>query len=214
VLHSPQLAEQWQLLEEHEYTKAFQQTMAMLESLSGPDRRDAERLLGWVCYRQQQYAQASLWFKKACQGSDWADDWLNLAISAAKQGQLELSDQALEQVRLCQQAARYAQAPGLYLQLLAYARVLSDAGEHTRVVALLDELALAYRRVGSTDTTLLYVLRLPFLSSFLALALSHFARQGQEEPGQAWLEALEVALDKDGQRQVAKAIEKLRRGEA
>jgi tetratricopeptide (TPR) repeat protein len=207
--HSPQLAEQWQLLAVSEYTKAFQQTLALSEGLSGADRRDAERLLGWVCYRQQQYAQASLWFKKACAGSDWADDWLNLAVSAARQGQWEWSEQAVEQVRLCQQAARYAQEPGLYLQLLAYARALSDVGEHTRVLALLDELALVYRRVGSADTTLLYVLRLPFLSSFLALAVSHFRRQDKEAEGQAWLEALGVALDKDGQRRVAKAVEEL-----
>jgi tetratricopeptide (TPR) repeat protein len=207
--HSPQLAAQWELLEQGEYAKAFQQTMALSDGLSGPHRRDAERLLGWVCYRQQQYAQASLWFKKACSGSDWADDWLNLAISTARQGQWTLSDQALEQVRLCQQAARYAQEPGLYLQLLAYARTLSDVGEPARVQVLLDELVSAYRRVGSADTTVLYVLRLPFLSSFLTLAVTHFRRQDNEDEGKVWLLALGAALDEEGQRRVAKAVEEL-----
>ncbi|MBM4430945.1 MAG: hypothetical protein FJ026_11455 [Chloroflexi bacterium] len=209
-MHSPRLANQWLLLEQHEYGQAFRETSALLDSLQGPDLRDAQRLLGWVCYRQQQYGQAILWFRKACQGSDESGDWLNLAVAAARQGNQELAEQAIEQVRLCQQAARYAQEPGLYPQLLAYARAQSQAGQHERVLALLEELAAAYRRVGSADTTLLYVLRLPFFSSFLELVVSHFRRQDKLAAGQDWLAALSPALDEEGRRRVTNALERLR----
>ncbi len=206
---SEALQRQWALYDNKQYEPAFAETLSLLEELSGADLRDAHRLLGLASLRQRQYPQASLWLKKACQGSDDSSDWLNLATSAALQGQREASLEAFEQVRFIQQAAKYKQGPGFYHQLLWYASALCDGGQHDLLRPLLDELAQAYRRIHDTDTTLLYVLNMPFLSSTLALALRHFDAAGKHPDGVAWLQALGEGLDDEGQQQVANAVTEL-----
>lgn len=210
---SEALLRQWTLYENKQYERAFEETLSLLEKLSGADLRDAQRLLGLTSLRQRQYPQASLWLKKACQGSDDSADWLNLASSAALQGHRQLSAEAFEQLRLIQQVARYQQGPGFYRQLLWYASALCDAGEHDLLRPLLDELAQAYRRIHDTDSTQLYVLKLPFLSSMLALAVRHFDAAGKRHDGLVWLQALGETLDDEGQQQVAQATHALRQSE-
>jgi tetratricopeptide (TPR) repeat protein len=210
---SEALQRQWALYDNKQYGRAFAETMSLLEKLSGADLRDAQRLLGLASLRQRQYPQASLWLKKACQGSDDSSDWLELATSAALQGHLQLSAEAFEQVRLIQQVAKYQQGPGFYRQLLWYASALCDAGEHDRLRPLLDEVAQAYRRIHDTDSTLLYILNLPFLSSILALAVRHFDAAGKRHDGLAWLQALGQALDHEGREQVAQARSELQQPE-
>ncbi len=209
MARSEVLERQWALYYDKEYALAFEETLAFVDKLQGSDLRDAQRLLGLACLRQQQYTQASLWFKKACQGSENAGDWLNLATSSALHSDMELSAQAFEQVRLIQQAARYHQGPGFYRQLFGYASALCEKGEYQHLQPLLDELAQAYHRVHSTDTAFLYVVGLPFLSSFLALAAHRFDKANEHAKGIRWLQALGKGLDEDGQRQVAKTARKL-----
>lgn len=206
---SEALQRQWAFYDNKQYERAFQETLSLLEKLGGADLRDGQRLLGLASLRQRQYPQATLWLKKACQGSDRSADWLNLATSAALQGHLSLSAEAFEQVRLIQQAAKYRQGAGFYRQLLWYASALCDAGQHDLSQPLLDELAQAYRRIHDTDTAMLYVLELPFLSTVLALAVRHFDGAGRHVDGAAWLEALGGDLDHEGQLQAAKAIRAL-----
>lgn len=206
---SEALQRQWALYDNKQYEPAFAETLSLLEELSGADLRDAQRLLGLTSLRQRQYPQASLWLKKACHGSDDASDWLNLATSTALQGHRQASLEAFEQVRFIQQAAKYQQGPGFYHQLLWYASALCDGGQHDLLRPLLDELAQAYRRIHETDTTLLYVLHMPFLSSTLALALRHFDAASNHADGVAWLQALGESLDLEGQQQVANAASEL-----
>jgi hypothetical protein len=52
---------------------------------------------------------------------------------------------------------------------------------------------------------------LPFLSSFLDLAVRCFRALERRAEGIAWLEELARALDAAGQRQVGKAVGELRR---
>lgn len=207
------LQRQWELYDTKQYESAFAETLLLAEELSGADLRDAQRLLGLTSLQQHQYPQASLWLKKACQGSDDSSDWLNLATSAALQGRRQLSVDAFEQVRFIQQAAKYRQGSGYYRQLLGYASVLCHADQHDLVRPLLDELALAYRRIRDTDTTLLYLLHMPFLSSMLALAVRHFHAAGSPADGVAWLQALGEALDDEGQQQVADAVAELQQSD-
>ena len=209
MIRSPQLQKQWALFDQQQYQSAFADTHALLDRLHGLDLRDAHRLMGLACYRQREYSQASFWFKRACQGSDEAGDWFNLAVAAARQHDIELGEQAFEQVRICQQATRYHQEPGFYLQLYWYACVLCDASEYAHVQPRLDELAQVYRRLHSTDTIQLYVSRLPFLSSVLALAIRRFREAQQYAEGAAWLQALGEGLDEEGQEQVKRAIREL-----
>jgi len=205
----PQLQKQWELFDHQEYQHAFEEARASLDRLQGADLRDAYRLMGLACYRQHEYNQASFWLEKACQGSDDAGDWFNLAASATMQGRVELGAQAFEQVRICQQVARYRQGPGFYLQLYWYACVLCDKGEYARLQPLLDELAHVYKRLHTTDSTFLYVRRLPFLSCVLALVTRCFREQAKCAEGVAWLEALGEAFDDEGQRQVNRAMQQL-----
>ena len=148
--------------------------------LLGTDLRDAQRLLGLACLRQRMHPDAVHWLERACAGNDDSDDWSALATAAAGQGNLNLADEAFEQVRLIQRTARYGQGKGFYHQLYGYASALCEAEAHDRVPPLLEELAAAYRRVGSSDTSLLYTVGLPFLSSFLYLAVRHLHSAGRE----------------------------------
>ena len=213
MVRSPQLRKQWELYEEQEYQRAFEEARALLVRLHGPDRRDAYRLVGLACHQQKQYSQATFWLRKACEGSDDAGDWLNLALAATMQGNHELGAEAFEQVRICQQVARYGQHPGFYLQLYWYACALYDKAAYERLQSLLDELADVYRRLHRTDTNFLYARRLPFLSSVLILAMRHFAEQEKRAEGVAWLHALGEKLDEEGQRQVNQAILDLMAGD-
>jgi hypothetical protein len=210
MIRSARLQEQWALYDEQEYELAFEQARALLDQLQGSDLRDAYRLVGLACHRQEQYGQASFWLRRACQGSDQAGDWLNLAVSATMQGDMELSAQAFEQVRICQQAARYGQAPGFYLQLYWHACALCDKGEYEPLQDLLDELAQVYRRLHSTDSAFLFARGLPFLSSLLSLATRRFREQGESAAGVVWMQALGEALDDEGQRQVKESVQELR----
>ncbi len=209
MIRSPQLRRQWKLYDEQEYQRAFEEARTLLVRLAGEDRRDAWRLLGLCCQRQKQYREAAEWFRKACEGSDQANDWLNVALADVQQGQIETGAEAFEQVRLCQQAARYTQVPSFYLQLYWYASALSDCGDHSRLAGLIDELAAAYRRLQRTDSAFLLARGMPFLSSFLALVVSHFHHEEKQEQGIVWLQELGQALDATGQKQVAEAIERV-----
>ena len=213
MVRSPQLRKQWELYDEQEYQRAFEEARSLLVRLHGPDRRDAYRLVGLACHQQKQYGQATFWLRKACEGSDDAGDWLNLALAATMQGNHELGAESFEQVRICQQVARDGQHPGFYLQLYWYACALYEKAAYDRLQSLLDELADVYRRLYGTDTTFLYARRLPFLSSVLVLATRHFAEQEKDTEGVAWLEALGEKLDEEGQRQVNEAILKLMSGD-
>ena len=93
-----------------------------------------------------------------------------------------------------EQAARFQQSPGFYRQLFWYAGALSAAGAHERLQPLLDELAQAYRRLGSSDTAHLHTLGLPFLSSFLDLVVRHEVGHGQHDAAADWLQDLGQAL--------------------
>jgi tetratricopeptide (TPR) repeat protein len=208
---SETLQSQWALYDNKEYDQAVKETEAVVDGLQGAELREAQRLLGLACLRQQEYHQALEWFQKACQGSENADDWLNLAISAALEGQHELGAESFEQVRLIQQAARHRQGPGLYQQLFGYATAVCDHGDYERLPPLLDELAQAYRRVQSSETAHLYVVGLPFLSSFLVLAIRHFHGAKEHAQGVAWLQSLGEALDEEGQQQVAQAVRDLKK---
>jgi hypothetical protein len=209
VNRSSALEKPWALYDNKEYAEAFEEAHALLDNLQGEDVRDAQRLLGLACLRQRQFEQASLWWTKACLGSEEADDWVQLAISAALQGRNRLGEEAFEQVRLIQQAARYNQGPGFYQHLFWYASAVSDHGDHEQVQPLLDELAQAYRRVHRTDTTQLYVIGLPFLSSMLVLAIRHFHGARQHAQGVTWLRSLAEALDEEGREQVEQAVRDL-----
>jgi len=211
MVRSPQLEKEWALFDQQEYQRAFEEAHALLERLQGPDLRDAHRLMGLACYCQREYGQASFWFKKACQGSDEASDWFNLAVSTTMQGDSESGVQAFEQVRLCQQAAKYGQEPSFYLQLYWYACTLCDQGEYARLEPLRNELADVYRRLHSTDTSFVYSRRLPFFSSVLALAARCFNEQKKYAQGVSWLQTLGAALDDEGQRQVNRVILELQR---
>jgi len=277
VRHSPQLARQWALYDHDEHDRALQQARTLLPRLHGAERQEACRLIG-LCYdRKKEHTEALHWLQSACQGSEDSQVWLELALAALRAGERKLSEQALEQVRLCQQAARYAQPPGLYVQLFWYAGSLLDplpgpkvlpiqqagrssapalsrrhpvlpspgqgdeaaqtvssrragtrgpngmqvpqpqptAGQleiverRAQARQLLDELAAIYRRLYLTDTTFLYVRRMPFLSSFLTLAKRYFLLQGQLTEGVAWLQELAEGLDREGQEQVELAVQAL-----
>jgi len=208
---SPKLQEQWTLLERQEYQRAFEGAFAMRHELQGAALHDAYELMGLACYRQQQYHHASRWFKKACQGSDDATDWYNLAASATMQGNVTLGAEAFEQVRICQQAARYQQEPGIHQQLYWYGCALCDTAQHGALQRVLDELATLYRRLHCTDTSFLYIRRVPFLSCFLTLATRCFCEQERYAEGETWMRALSEGLDEDGQQQVTEAMRELRR---
>jgi len=207
--HSEKLQKPWALYENKEYRRAFEETLPLLTQLAGSDLRDAERLLGMACLRQRLYPDAVHYLQRLCQNNDDSDTWLHLATAAVGQGNLKLAQEAFEQVRLIQRVARYGQGLGFYHQLDAYASALCDAKEHDRVLPLLDELATAYRRVGGSDASLLYVVGLPFLSSFLYLAVRHFHSAGRHAEGVAWLREFTSALDVDGQGRVARAMRDL-----
>ena len=226
---SPQLARQWKLYDQDAHERALQQARALLPRLHGPERREAQRLIGLCHLRQNKGDEAVDWLKRACEGSDNSQLWLELALAALKAGDRELSEEAFEQVRLCQQVARYAQAPGFYLQLFWYAGSLLDPlprpksgdawarakldinRQRQQARQLLDELAAVYRRLYLTDTTFLYARRMPFLSSFLTLAKHYFLLQDQRDEGRAWLQELAQGLDRQGQEQVRLAAAALRR---
>ena len=208
---SPELQEQWALLDSQEYRRAFEDTFALRRELQGADLHDAHKLMGLACYRQRWYRQATLWFKKACQGSDEAGDWCNLATSATMQGNGELGAEAFEQVRICQQAAKYQQEPSFHEQLYWYACALCDTEQHAALRPLLDELANVYGRLHCTEAPFLYVRRVPFLSCFLALATRSFRKQETYLDGAIWMRAFGETLDKEGQRQVGDAIRELNR---
>ena len=257
---SPQLARQWTLYDRDEHDRALQQARTLLPRLRGAERQEACRLIG-LCYdRKKEHREALHWLQLACQGSEDSQVWLEVALAALRADERQLSQQALEQVRLCQQAARYAQPPGLYVQLFWYAGSLLDpaprptappeemaerssapaaqtvssrragtrgpngmqvpqpqstAGQleiverRDQARQLLDELAAVYRRLYLTDTTFLYVRRMPFLSSFLTLAQRYFMLQGQLAEGVAWLQELAEGLDRAGQEQVELAVQAL-----
>ena len=210
MIRSPRLRRQWTLYDDQEYQRAFDEAGELLVQLAAKDRRDAWRLLGLCCQRQKQYREAAEWFRRACEGSDEANDWLNVAVVYVQQGDKESAAEAFEQVRLCQQAARYTQLPSFHLQLYWYASALSDSGDHSPLPRLIEELAAAYRRLRRTDSAFLLARGMPFLSSFLALVVSHFDHEEKQEEGIVWLQALGQALDAAGQKQAAEAIEELR----
>jgi tetratricopeptide (TPR) repeat protein len=207
---SEALLRQWGLYDNRELAEAFKETLELLEHLEGADRRDAQRLLGMASQRQQQYTQARLWLRRSCQGSSDAQDWLNLALVAAALGDWEQADASFDQVRLIQRIERYAQEPGYYHQLFWYAGALCNAGAHTRALPVLDELAKAYQRVKTADTSQLYVLRLPFLSSFLALVERSFRDAKEYEGGVRWLRTLNEGLDRQGRKQANETMAHLR----
>lgn len=213
MARSAQLQKQWELFDQQEYQRAFDEVQALHGQLQGSDLRDAQRLLGLCCYYQQQYSQAVLWFQKACYGSDEANDWLHLALAATMHGDIELGAQAFEQVRVLQQASKYSLQPSFYLQLYWYAQALCDVGQWERLQTVLDELARVYRRLYSTDTAFLYSHGMPFLSSVLALATHAFSAQEEYAKGVAWLQALGEGLDAEGQRQVSAAMQELRQAD-
>lgn len=206
---SPLLEKAWALFEQQRYDDAFEMAQALFSGLQGEDRRDAQRLMGLARYRQRQYEKAVFWLMEACKGSDQAQDWLNLAMAAVMDRKLELAEGAFEQARLCQQAAKYDQEPGWYVQLYWYASTLCDAGQWERALPLLDELAGAYKHLHQSDTVFLYARGLPFLSSFLNLAVRCFRALQRQGEGITWLEELAKALDASGKRQVARAVEEL-----
>lgn len=207
---SPLLQKAWTLFEQGQYEEALEIAHARLSGLQGEDRRDAQRLIGLARYHQRQYEKAVFWLTEACKGSDYAGDWLNLALAAIMDRKRELAEEAFEQAHLCQQAAKYDQEPGWYVQLYWYACALGDAGQWERVLPLLDELAAAYKRVHQSDAVLLYARGMPFLPSFLALAVRCFRALERQAEGIAWLEELSKALDASGQRLVGKAVGELR----
>ena len=81
---------------------------------------------------------------------------------------------------------------------------------HTRALPVLDELAKAYHRVRTADTSQLYVLRRPFLSSFGALVERSFRGAKEYEDGVLWLRTLNEGLDRQGRKQANETMASLR----
>ncbi len=214
MAHSLLLAKQWALYDGQEFERAWRETRAILDGLHGEDQRDAQRLGGLCCYRLKEYNEATLCLEQACQDSTDSNDWLWLALAATRRGRLEEGAAAFEQVRICQHVAKFSQPPGFYTQIYSYAMVLCDVRAWTRLMPLLDELAKAYARIGSTDTALLYRQGMPFLASLLALAVRLFSEQQQYVQGLAWLQQLALALDDEGKRQASRAMHALREADA
>lgn len=214
MARSPLLVKQWALYDGLEFEHARRETHTELERLKGEERRDAERLIGLCWYRQRQYDEAERWFQFACQGSTDSNDWLRLALAATRRGNLQQGVDAFEQTRICQQVAKFAQPPGIYLQAYGYALALTEARDWVRLRPILEELGRVYERVFCTDTAFLYRLGVPFLVSFLALAQRFFREQGQYVQGLAWLQTLALSLDDEGKRQVSRAMRELRETDA
>jgi tetratricopeptide (TPR) repeat protein len=198
VAHSEKLQQQWALMDQRGYRRAAAQTELLVSQLHGTDHYDATRLLGRAYYYLGDYEASATWYQQACQGSSDSGDWLDLAIVAAWAGRKVDSGEAFAQVRLCQQAAKYAQPPGLFRQLLWYADSLVSSGDLEAVWPLLDELARAYRHLGASDTVSLYAASMPFMSTFLDLVQRAWRKAGRTSEGKKWLENLAEGLDSEG----------------
>lgn len=203
------LEEQWDLFENGEYKRALEETRALLVRLSPVERRDAQRLVGRAYFELHDHRQALDWFREAADGSELADDWCRVALAATMMGNDKVASEAFEQVRLCHQASRYSQQPGLFVHVYWYAGALCAVKEYAAARLLLDELAQAFRRLHRTDTVFLYAHGMPFLSSVLSLALRCFRGQDAHAAGAAWLEELAGSLDEAGQRQVGQSLHDL-----
>ena len=209
LIHSPRLRRQWQLFEQRQYRTALAQAMLMIEYLQGADLRDGLHLIGMTHYRLGQYDQSADWLGRACHGSEESADWLNLAVAAVLAGRVDQSEDAFAQVRICQQAAKHAQPPGLYRQMLWYAEALTQGNEFDPLWPLMDELASAYRHIRSTDVVSLYVANMPFLSTFLELSQRAWRRAGLASEMRDWLQGLADGLDPEGAGRVMRVIQQL-----
>jgi hypothetical protein len=195
---SERLHGQWALYDERQFDRACKETQAILATLQAADLQDAQRILGKCAYLQHRDQEAVQFLRKACQASDDSNDWLGLALAAVRAGQAELGAQAFEQVRICQQAAKFAQWPGIHLQVYWYALALCDMRQWFALAPLLDELKGVYKRLHCTDTAFVYRHGLPLLASALQLAARYFNAHGGRAAGVAWLQDLASGVDAEG----------------
>jgi len=207
---SERLQHQWALCEERDFERASRETLAVLDGLQGADMQDAQRVLGTCAYHQQRHQDALHWLGMACHASDDSNDWLGVALAAVRAGNPDVGAQAFEQVRLCQQAAKYAQWPGIHLQVYTYALALSDMRQWVAVGPLLDELKRAYKRLYCTDAAYVYRHGMPFLVAALELAARYFNAHGGRSAGVAWLQDLADGVDAEGGQEVERAIGELK----
>ena len=113
---------------------------------------------------------------------------------------------------MCQRAAKYAQWPGIHLQVYWYALVLCDAQQWSPLQPLLEELKGVYKRLYCTDAAYVYRLGMPLLASALELAVRYFKAHGGRAAGAAWLKDLASGVDAEGGQAAERAIGEL--GEA
>lgn len=210
MARSPRLANAWARLEEGEHALAILLTGAVLNQLDDEELRESWLLLGVANDALGSYDEAVRCFRELCQGSERADDWCHLAVTALRAGDRQLSQEAFEQVRLCHQVSRYVQRPGLFSHLFFYAHALFNAGDRAGTRALLDEIGDGMRRLPNVEPALLVSRGMPSFPGVVDLAVRHFRAAKTPDAGTAWLQALGEGLDAASQRLISRAMQELR----
>jgi|GEM_PF-3249439 len=209
--YSPKLAEAWEHFDRGDHTGAVAEARIKWRALY-PDDGASEGwlLLGLALDAIEWYDEAVECLTVLCKGSELADNWCHLAVATLHAGKRKLSEEAFEQVRLCHQVSRYAQRPGLFWHLFAYAHALLEAGDLPGTRALLDEIGDGMRRLPNVEPALLVARGMPTFPGLLELAVRYFRAACTPDAGTAWLQALGEGLDAESGRQVARAMKELR----
>lgn len=189
------------LLREERFQAAYETIVADPAAADSPE---AARLLGLICVRMNNHAQAVKHYDLVCTKSDDSEDWFNLAMARLMSGDTVHGIVALEEAKRRQAKSR--QKMSVSMMLFYFVGGLLDRTMWDAAKRYLQEMCEVYVSLGRTGDTFLYANDVPYFSWFLNAVVTAYRGSNSVRAGIEWLKSIAPRLDPEGQAKVHNTI--------
>lgn len=177
--------------------------------LNDPDlilQGQANNLMGVVCIRKGQNAQALSYFKKACHADTYFMYWANLASAQIREKELEAAKESINQAVTYIQNQDPEVLPEIRFLL---AQVLAEENYFETALEQLNPLWESYLFYKTTDTMFLHIRKMPPFEHFLAVSIEVINHLTKQFNGTKWLQILYDGVDDEGKETITRMKAKL-----
>jgi len=196
----PELAPALAHLQNGAHARALEAASPHIESDDAEVRTDALRICALACSNLERWAEAVGYWHRLFEHEGSAHNALQIATSCVMAGQLAAGIDWVEQAAALNTQLR----EGPIMQIwTGFVSALGRAGQERAALPYLDKIRQVYAEVGTTDSTILYMNRIPFFSAFLGNSWPLLRAALGAEQGRRWYEALLPSLDANGQQELS-----------
>lgn len=196
----PELSDARRCLKAQKYRESLNAALPYCESNDRHFRREANRIAGLARFQMGLFPEAFASLKIAAEDSQYAGDWLNVALSATMAGEIALGSRAFAIAIRSWETPGSSNSPGIGFMRQWYACALRDRQEFGLAFEQISVLRFMYEQFRVTDPTFLHMRGMPFLQDTTRVAVDVLKALGPSIDALGWINDFAAKLDVEGQR--------------